>query len=57
MIGRLAAANLTTASGVNNSQYFGSAVAAVGNRIAIAEERHRVGVADSSGKAHIYDLD
>lgn len=49
--------NPQTASGVNNSQYFGSGVAAVGNRIAIAEERHRVGSADFSGKAHIYDLD
>lgn len=49
--------NPQTASGVNNSQYFGSGVAAVGNRIAIAEERHRVGVANFSGKAHIYDLD
>ena len=49
--------NPQTASGVNNSQYFGSSVAVVGNRIAIAEERHRVGVANSSGKAHIYDLD
>ena len=49
--------NPQTASGVNNSQYFGSAVAAVGNRIAVAEERHRVGGANFAGKAHIYDLD
>jgi len=49
--------NPQTASGVNNSQYFGSAVAALGNRIAVAEERHRVGFADFAGKAHIYDLD
>ena len=49
--------NPQTASGTNNSQYFGSGVAAVGNRIAVAEERHRVGSANFSGKAHIYDLD
>ena len=49
--------NPQTASGVNNAQYFGSGIAAVGNRIAVAEERHRVGVSNFSGKAHIYDLD
>lgn len=49
--------NPQTASGTNNAQYFGSAVAATGNRIAVAEERHRVGVNNFAGKAHIYDLD